>query len=264
MGEAIAIGLADREQRVRTTALGLIPTLALPEERSARLLASVLGRRSVEEQQQALAVLGTLHSAPAHDVLREALNQLIAGTLLPARQLDLREAVEASTSEALQARLAQYPTSQPADDVLAAFRETLHGGNVNQGRRIFYRNEAAQCVRCHAIRGRGGDVGPDVTQVGSDLTREQLLESLVAPSARLAPGYGTVSLTLRDGQTLRGTLRAETDTHLVVATEEDEPTNVAKETIAERQDAPSSMPPMGAVLSRREIRDVIAVLTTLR
>ena len=107
MGEAIAIGLADREQRVRTTALGLIPTLALPEERSARLLASGLGRRSVEEQQQALAVLGTLHSAPAHDVLGEALNQLIAGTLLPEIQLDLREAVEASTSEALQARLAQ-------------------------------------------------------------------------------------------------------------------------------------------------------------
>ena len=91
-----------------------------------------------------------------------------------------------------------------------------------------------------------------------------MLASLVAPSARLAPGYGTVALTLRDGPTLRGTLRAETDTHLVVATEEDEPSNVAKETIAERQDAPSGMPPMGAVLSRREIRDVIAFLATLQ
>ncbi len=83
-------------------------------------------------------------------------------------------------------------------------------------------------------------------------------------SSTARSGYGTVSLTLRDGQTLRGTLRAETDTHLVVATEEDEPSNVAKETIAERQDAPSSMPPMGAVLSRREIRDVIAFLTSLQ
>ena len=111
---------------------------------------------------------------------------------------------------------------------------------------------------------RGGDIGPDLTQVGSDLTHEQLLEALVAPSARITPGYGTVSLTLQDGQTIRGTLRAETNTHLVIAAEEDEPRNVAKETIAERQNAPSGMPPMGAVLSKQEIRDVIAFLTTLQ
>ncbi len=119
-------------------------------------------------------------------------------------------------------------------------------------------------MRCHAIRGRGGDVGPDVTQVGSDLTHEQLLEALVAPSARITPGYGTISLTLQDGQTIRGTLRTETDVHLVVEVGEAEPRTVAKKTITERQNAPSSMPPMGDVLSRREIRDVIAFLTSLQ
>jgi hypothetical protein len=49
-----------------------------------------------------------------------------------------------------------------------------------------------------------------------------LLEALVEPSARIAPGYGIVSLTLQNGQTVAGMLREETESHLVVQTGSDE------------------------------------------
>lgn len=262
--EAIQIALADQDQRVRVAAVGLTPTLPLPPARIVALLTSVLGRRSIEEQQRVIATLGDLNNAPAHDALGDLFDQLAAGALPPELHLDLLEAVEASASDALLERLAQYRAAKPEGDVVATYQETLQGGRANAGRRIFYQHAGAQCVRCHAIEGRGGDVGPDLTTVAAGLTREQLLQALVDPGARISPGYGTVSLTLQDGQTTRGIVREETDTHLTLQPVEGEPRQIAKTEIAERQDAPSSMPPMGLVLNRREIRDVVAFLTTLR
>ncbi len=91
-----------------------------------------------------------------------------------------------------------------------------------------------------------------------------MLEALVEPSARIAPGYGIVSLTLQNGQTVAGMLREETESHLVVQTGSGETRQVATSEITQRVNAPSAMPPMGQLLSRREIRDVVEYLSTLR
>ena len=98
--------------------------------------------------------------------------------------------------------------------------------------------------------------------VASRLKREQLLEALVDPSARVAPGYGPVQLTLKNGKKLFGTLKEETETYVVVDAGGDQ--RVAKSDIAARVNGPSAMPPMGALLTRREIRDVVEYLSTLR
>ena len=97
--------------------------------------------------------------------------------------------------------------------------------------------------------------------VGATLTREQLLEALIEPNARISPGFGTASFKLRNGRQVDGTLRDETDTHVVVTTgtpavEE----RIAKSDIAERTNPVSAMPPMGLILKPREIRDVVQYL----
>jgi putative heme-binding domain-containing protein len=107
-------------------------------------------------------------------------------------------------------------------------------------------------------------VGPNLRRVGASLSRAQLLEALLRPSARLAPGYGTVLLTLRDGRQLAGVLREESDAALVVETAPGRRLHVAGRDVARRANAPSPMPPMGARLTPREIRDVVEYLSTLR
>ena len=120
----------------------------------------------------------------------------------------------------------------------------------------------AQCTRCHILGGPGTDVGPSLGTIGDKLTREQLLEALIDPSARISPGYGTVTLTLTDGATVSGTLMEERDDALVLKTSDAEPLVVATSRISQRVNQPSSMPPMGSLLTKREIRDVIEFLAT--
>lgn len=259
LDEVIEEALADADAEVRMTALTFVPELNLSDDRTATLLGSVLGRTTMQEQQAALQTLGSLQTTEANAVLAAQLDQLIAGTLRPEIQLDVMEAVDASGSAPLVARLEQYRNARPEDNLMAVYREALEGGDPDIGAQIFFRHESAQCVRCHAVGDYGGGVGPNLLDIGSVLSREQLLESLIDPSARIAPGYGIETFTLNAGQTVSGTVQQETASHLILRVEEED-RRIDKAEIAQRQRAPSSMPPMGSVLTRRQLRDVVAFL----
>ena len=110
----------------------------------------------------------------------------------------------------------------------------------------------------------GGTAGPSLTDIANTLSREQLLQSLIEPSARLAPGFGTVTLKLKDGQEVFGVLDKETETTLTLKTSDAEPLVIPIARIASRDNTPSSMPPMGEVLSKREIRDLVEYLSFLK
>ncbi len=122
----------------------------------------------------------------------------------------------------------------------------------------------AECTRCHSIGGQGGEVGPSLSKIGSTLTREQILQALIEPSARLSPGFGMVVLTLKDGQTATGILMEENTHELVLKTSEAEPLKIPVARIAKRDNVPSSMPPMGSIMSKREVRDVVEFLSGLK
>ena len=126
-------------------------------------------------------------------------------------------------------------------------------------------NPLAECTRCHAIRGRGADVGPELSKIGATLTRDQLFEALVEPNKRIPPGFGTVGVTLKNGDRVDGTLKDETDTEIVVVTGTPAtPRRLKKSDIAERTDPVSAMPPLGLLLKPREVRDLIEFLSGLR
>ena len=118
----------------------------------------------------------------------------------------------------------------------------------------------AQCVRCHTLGSDGTTVGPPLGNIANELTREQLLESLIEPSARLAPGYGSVKVTLKDNQVVTGVLLEESSSELILRTAEAEPMEIPLSRISKRENLPSGMPPMRTLLSKREIRDVIEFL----
>jgi putative heme-binding domain-containing protein len=106
----------------------------------------------------------------------------------------------------------------------------------------------------------GGTVGPSLRGIGTTLKREELLQALVEPSVRLAPGFGSVKITLKDNQEVTGILMEETASELILKTADAEPLEVPLSRISKRQNLPSGMPPMGTLLSKREIRDVIEFL----
>ena len=143
--------------------------------------------------------------------------------------------------------------------------DALYGGDIQAGSNVFLRNQAAECVRCHNAGGQGGEVGPSLKGIGARLSREQILQALIEPSARIAPGYGTVSLKLDDGQEVTGTLLVENEHELQLkTTDAAEPLKIALSRIKSRENYPSGMPPMGTLLTKREIRDVVEYLSSLK
>ena len=101
-------------------------------------------------------------------------DELVAGKLAPAVQLDLVDAMQASGAKALETKLDAYRKTKSADTLTLAFRDALlQGGDSNRGRATFVESPAAQCTRCHTVRNAGSDVGPNLTGVATRLTREQ-------------------------------------------------------------------------------------------
>jgi putative membrane-bound dehydrogenase-like protein len=211
----------------------------------------------------ALEILAASDLVAAQTSLRRMMLRLADGTLPPELALDVLEAAQGSTDRDTRAIFTAYSNSKDASDPLAPFRETLHGGDPLNGRRVFETSVAAQCTLCHRIDGPGSNVGPRLDRIGLR-DPEYLLRALVLPGADIAPGYGFTTLTLRDGETIAGTLLAEdTENALVRLSDATERTVPLAEIVA-RTPLVSSMPPMGQVTSRRELRDLLAYLQTLR
>ena len=119
-------------------------------------------------------------------------------------------------------------------------------------------------MRCHSFDDYGGNAGPRLNGVAARLTDEQLLQALVEPSARIAPGYGIVSLELREGKDIAGILQEEKENAIVLKIGDRPDTVIMKEHIVKQSTAPSSMPPMRYLLTKRQIRDLMSFLTTLK
>jgi putative heme-binding domain-containing protein len=84
------------------------------------------------------------------------------------------------------------------------------------------------------------------------------------PSARIAPGFGLVALTLRNGGRVEGVLHEETGTMVTVEDGANVRHRLETATIVSRTNLPSAMPPMGAILTPAEVRDVVEYLGTLK
>jgi putative membrane-bound dehydrogenase-like protein len=80
-------------------------------------------------------------------------------------------------------------------------------GDRSAGQALYF--GAARCSACHAVRGRGGDVGPDLSAIRSKYGRAELLDSILNPSAAIGAGFESVTLTLSDGRVLAGLLQAD-------------------------------------------------------
>ncbi|TDB68943.1 DUF7133 domain-containing protein [Arundinibacter roseus] len=254
-------GMNDSNEDVRTRALSLVNSQTLSEQALSDIVNVIFAKGSVKEQQQMLRILSAAPAQKTTTILGNLISRVEKKELSPALNLELTEAVDSTHSEALISRLA---AARPKGTGVADYLDALYGGDRQQGQRYFYTNSTGQCVRCHAVNGRGGEVGPSLTTIANELSREKILEALIEPSARLAPGYGTVTLTLKDDQMITGILMAETSSELTLKTSEAEPLKVPTARIAKRENLPSSMPPMGYIMSKREIRDVVEFLASLK
>lgn len=258
-------GMADPDEEVRSTALGMLDKLEISADRLPEIAKPVFDRGSIREQQRLIAVLGKMPSANTESIFQDLISRWSEGQIAPEIKLDILEAIDSSGS----AKLMEMTQSLHSEQTLMEqYAEALYGGDRREGWRIFNRHPTAQCTRCHSLAREGEHesttVGPPLYNIGNLLTREQLLQAVLEPSARISPGYGVVMLTLTDGQTLTGTLMEEKDNELVIKANNPEPIRIQSSRISKRENLPSSMPPVGSFLSKREVRDLVEFLANLQ
>ena len=153
-------------------------------------------------------------------------------------------------------------------DALAALVHSLNApaaegpvhGDAKAGEQFFF--SKGQCTSCHMVQGRGVTVGPDLSDVGTRLTIEEIRESLLEPGARVAAGYELVTVQLRDGRSLRGFVRSRSNFDLHLQDLQGRLHSLAKDQ-TERidPDGGSPMPPLKA--SPEELSNLIAYLARL-
>ncbi len=232
-------------------------------ERTVAEDAAVLEKGRLSARQRALARLGA-HADPSADkVLLAHFNRYRAGELPVALWLDLFEAAAKRDNADLKSRLAERAQElERRTDQLGRFRECLEGGDADEGRVIFTKKPEAGCIRCHAVDGKGGVIGPDLTWLRHSTDRIGILESLILPNSTVAHGFQPVLLKLKDGEEISGVITFESSDDLTLTSVVDGKKRKLKiRDIAERTPLPSPMPPhFGAVLTKREIRDLIEFL----
>ncbi len=261
--EAVAAAEKSSVPSLRLAALQIVahrtPEKALP------VITRFVTSGSESEQQAAFQALAGIDSPQANALLVSSLDQLAAGKVQPGAQVELLEAVSKSTAPTVKTRWQKTQAGWTSSkDPLAAYGFALKGGDARRGAQEFFGNAILPCARCHRVGGDGGEAGPALTRIGAQQPPEYLLESVVKPSAHIAPGFDLVTFTLNDGSTESGSVVSESATGIVLKRGDGSQATLDPKQVKQRVAAPSSMPEIyGQMLTRTQLRDVVAFLKGL-
>jgi quinoprotein glucose dehydrogenase len=255
---------AGNAPELRLVALQIVSRRA--PDRALPIVRRLATEGSEAEQRAAFQSLAQLDRPEAPALLVAALDQMATGKVRPGAQVELIEAVEKSNAPAVKARWQKTQAAWAASgNPLAPYRFALAGGNPGRGAGVFWDNAVLPCSRCHMVNGDGGAAGPDLSTAGKDDSLEYLLEAVIKPSANIAPGFDIVTITLANGETETGSVAGETAAQLVLKRADSSTVSIDKKQVKQRVTAPSSMPEIyGQVLSRQDLRDLVAYLETLK
>ncbi len=263
LADAVKLGLADKDEALRTEAAKIQAQLK-PKNATAQIKAT-LEKGSLGEKQAAFATLAGLSDGAADEIFSQWLDKLLAKQIPTELQLDLLDAAAKRNAATVKDKLQKFETSRPAEDNMRAYRECLAGGNAEEGKKIFLERVEVSCIRCHKADGEGGEVGPDLTGLGSRKPREYILESIVFPNKEIAAGFESLIVTMKNGTSYAGLAKSETAAVLELNSPEDGLLKLNKADIKSRERGLSAMPEeLRQVLTKQDLRNLVEFLSGLK
>jgi putative heme-binding domain-containing protein len=142
-------------------------------------------------------------------------------------------------------------------------------GDPAKGKALYAKGD---CSRCHAVRGQGGVLGPDLTNVGARRGAAHLRRILLDPgSSKVLDSYGylaflNVQVATRDGRVVQGVRVIEDSFTIELRDADNRLHSFEKSELAQTKREPeaSVMPAYAKLLSGSEIDDLVAYLAGLR
>ncbi len=138
-------------------------------------------------------------------------------------------------------------------------------GDPAKGSQLF-QSETVGCAKCHRVRGQGGEVGPDLSEIGTKLGKEGLLEAILDPNAGISFGYEVHLLELKSGDEAYGLLVSETPDEVAIKDTNGIVTHYNKSDIESRRQLKTSLMPTGLqqTMTPPELMDLVTFLSTLK
>ncbi len=284
---------AQARPEIRAAALGALASLAASDEaaRVARLVADP----APEVRQAALKALSTLQTwGPVGELLaspglpaqvREAVFDELISTTAGSLWL-LRSWPPPHLDGAGQRRVLERAARHPDAHVRGLFERFLpegdrprrlgaefsaaqllaQTGDPARGEQIFFESTAAQCHQCHRVRGRGGALGPDLSQVGRKYERAALLETILDPSRAMAPEYVPHLAETERGQVYLGFVVDRDETHVTLRDAQGLAVRLPLSDVVALDPQPKSLMPELVLrdVTAQDAADLLAFLSSLR
>jgi quinoprotein glucose dehydrogenase len=252
--EEVAVRLAARRLLVKR-----FPTRAFVALRDAAESATP------RERQEAVQMLAQLDAPEAAAAIVAWMDRVEQDQCPPELVLEVLEAATTSADEALASRSREFQERRAAEGPLALYTMCIEGGDSIRGQQVFATNTALSCRRCHAMKPDVTMIGPSLWDVGKRLSREDILESIVRPNAKITEGFQTTAFMLDTGLAVAGILRREDDTHAVLVDPDGKEIVVELATVEERMQGLSAMPEdLMQHMTLRDLRDLVAYMASLQ
>ena len=228
------------------------------------LIKAGLNRDEQTTSQAMIATLGTMNDDASRKILADALEAMIADKYSPALRLDVIIAAKQRKLDSLNELLLAYETARnkrDKDPLVAAHLDTASGGDTKRGKDIFHNKPAVSCIRCHKIGWDGGNVGPELTDLGSKHDRRYIIEAITNPNAVIAKGFDQQKVLTDEGDVHIGILKETTDEHIILLDSDGKEIFIDKETVEATKPGLSSMPAnLHELLTPTELRDLVEFL----
>jgi putative heme-binding domain-containing protein len=232
-------------QRAALKVLASPSTTTERKEAAGRLLGSTSG---------ALYLLRAIDTHRVADGVRDEVTALAAAH----PEAAVRDLFERFTPE--EQRVKRLGTVVKAADILAL------KGDATRGRQLFFKGSGAQCQSCHRVQNEGGDVGPDLSQIGKKYDRAKLLESILEPSKTIEPAYVAHLVATKSGAVYSGLLVRKSDAEVVLKDAQGKIVTVPARELEDVAAQPKSLMPELLVrdLTAQEVADLLEFLGSLR
>ncbi len=137
-------------------------------------------------------------------------------------------------------------------------------GNVVNGEKIF--KTVGTCANCHVVRSQGKAVGPDLSEIGSKLTREALYVSVLDPSAGISPNFESYIALMDSEQVVVGLMVSQTEDQVVLRDAQGIDRELKRSEIEQLKKQEKSFMPDNLVetMKTTDLIDVIEYMLTLK
>jgi putative heme-binding domain-containing protein len=260
--ETLAAAIASKDETLAGKAISVVGQVGDPSLNELLLPLLDDAEKNVAQRSAALTAIG--RNGPGQQLLLERVK---AGKLPKELQFAAANVLLSSADPKIKEEAGKHLTlpatadSKPLPPVAELVKRQ---GDAARGKQIF--TGVGTCAKCHKVAGEGKEVGPDLSEIGSKLSKDALYVSILDPSAGINFNYETHTLLLADGTVLNGIVVSQTDDEITLKDAEAIVRKIPRDEIEDMKKQPISLMPadLQKSLTAENLVDVVEYLTTLK